>query len=88
MQPPKSFTAALLTFVMVSLTGTTLAQRRTSRPGPTPAAPVVQPLTFDNLLSIDSYKVYVEVRNVGQLVSSSSFNEMLEPVLKLAAPPQ
>ncbi len=88
MQPPKSFTAALLTFVMVSLTGTTLAQRRTSRPGPTPAAPVVQPLTFDNLLSIDSYKVYVEVRNVGQLVSSSSFNEMLEPVFKLAAPPQ
>jgi hypothetical protein len=44
--------------------------------------------TFDTLLASDTYKIYVEARGVGQLIRSDSVNELLEPVLKLAAPPK
>ena len=52
-------------------------------PTPTPA-----PLTFDTLLAADSFKVYGEVRNVGQLIRSSAANDVLEPVLKFGHPPK
>jgi hypothetical protein len=44
--------------------------------------------TFDTLLASDRYKIYVEVRGVGQLIKSSSVSELLDPVIKLAAPPK
>jgi len=44
--------------------------------------------TFETLLGDDAYKVYVEVRGVGQLIRSNSVNELLEPVMKLAEPPK
>jgi len=44
--------------------------------------------TFDTLLAADSYKLYVEVHGVGQLIRSNSVSEILEPVTKLAAPPE
>jgi hypothetical protein len=88
MRIPKSFISTLLTFVLLLTSATSaLAQKRTPRK-PVPKPAVAQPLSFDNLLSVDSYKIYVEIRNVGQLISSSSVNEVLEPVLKLAAPPK
>ena len=74
-------------FTLILLTPA-VAQRRTPRPKPTPKTVAVQSASFDNLLSADTYKIYVEVRNVGQLINSSSFNEMLEPVIRLAAPPK
>jgi hypothetical protein len=40
------------------------------------------------LLAADSYRVYGEVRSVGQLIKSPSVNEILEPILKLAGPPK
>ena len=44
--------------------------------------------TFDTLLATDSYKLYVEVHGVGQLIRSNSVSEMLEPVMKLADSPE
>ncbi len=42
--------------------------------------------TFDTLLSADSYKVYGEVRNVGQLLTTGGAGEIVEPIIKLANP--
>ena len=44
--------------------------------------------TFDNLLAVDSYEVYGEVRNVGQLLSTGGAGEIAEPIMKLAEPPK
>ena len=54
----------------------------------TPAAPAPAPVTLDTLLAADSYKIYGEARGVGQLIRSNAATEVLEPVLKLGAPPE
>jgi hypothetical protein len=68
------------------------AQRPAGPPkplAPTAAAPPRAPEpTFDNLLGADSYKLYGEVRNIGQLMSSGGMGEIVDPILKLASPPQ
>ena len=89
MRNSKRPVAALLLIFLLVLAPTTAAQKRTPRPKPPAPKPAVAPaISFDDLLSADSYKIYVEIRNVGQFVSSGSFAELLEPVLKLAAPPK
>jgi hypothetical protein len=89
MRNSKRPVAALLLIFLLILAPTTTAQKRTPRPKPPAPKPAVAPaIAFDNLLSADSYKIYVEIRNVGQFISSGSFAELLEPVLKLAAPPK
>jgi hypothetical protein len=59
----------------------------------TPSAPPAQPqkttadeTTFDTLLSDDSYKLYLEVRNVGTLLTTGGAGEIVEPIVKLADP--
>src|SRR5436190_7964396 len=42
--------------------------------------------TFDTLLAPDAYKLYGEVRNLGQLLSTGGAGEILDPILKLADP--
>ena len=42
--------------------------------------------TFDTLLSDDSYKLYLEVRNVGTLLTTGGAGEIIEPIIKLADP--
>ena len=84
---------SFLCLVLIFMTGSATAaqQRRTPRtPRKAPVAPTAQPSTvsFDTLLAKETYKVYAEVRNVGQVIRSGSVNELLEPVMKLAAPPQ
>ena len=65
-----------------------LAQRRPATPRRAPA-PIVEPaVTFDTLLADDHYRIYSEMRNVGTLVRSQSFNELLDPLIKLAEPPK
>lgn len=71
------------------------AQQNRQTPVKPPAGPVAKPTpaptpppTFDTLLSVASYKVYAEVRSVGQLIRSNSVNEILEPIMKLAKPPK
>ena len=56
---------------------------RSSPPQPTPTA--TEP-TFDTLLSAESYKLYGEVRNVGQLLTTGGAGEIVEPIIKLANP--
>jgi hypothetical protein len=72
-------TASIALFLAVLVLPTPAQQKR-----PTPAPPP----TFETLLAADSYKVYGEVRGVGQLVRSNSVSEILEPIMKLADPPK
>jgi len=52
------------------------------------AAPRAPEPTFDNLLAADSYKMYGEVRNIGQLMSTGGAGEIVDPIIKLAEPPE
>lgn len=89
MRYPKRPVAALLSILLLAVVPTAIAQKQTPLPRPpAPRSPVASAITFDNLLSADSYKIYVEIRNVGQVINSSSFTELVEPILKLAAPPK
>jgi len=66
------------------------------QPTATPAKPASQPQsaasaldpTFETLLSTDSYKLYGEIRNVGQLMSNGGLGEIVDPIIKLAEPPK
>ncbi len=58
-----------------------------------PAAPVTRQMppvpdepTFDMLLAADAYKMYGEVRNVGQLLGAGGAGEIVDPIIKLADP--
>src|SRR5882672_2895943 len=57
-------------------------------PAPRDAATRAPEPTFENLLAADRYKLYGEVRNVGQLMSTGSIGEIVDPIIKLADPPQ
>ena len=82
-----SFVLAITLAVSVSAQPKRQTPARTQPPAPTPA-PTPPPPTFDTLIAADTYRVYGEVRSVGQLIKSPSFNEILEPILKLAGPPK
>ena len=91
---PRSRVTQLLSFLiaMVLLTTPICAQtpakppeRRQAAPQATPRAP--EP-AFDNLLAADRYKIYGEVRNVGQLMSTGGLGEIIDPIIKLAGPPK
>src|SRR5438034_6546469 len=47
-------------------------------------APRTPEPTFDNLLAADRYKLYGEIRNVGQLMSAGGAGEIVDPIIKLA----
>jgi hypothetical protein len=57
--------------------------KETTRPESNAPAP-----TLDTLLAADSYKVYGEIRNFGQVIRSGSVSEILDPIMKLAGPPK
>lgn len=57
-------------------------------PAPREAGPRAPEPTFDNLLAADSYKLYGEVRNIGTLMSTGGAGEIVDPIVKLADPPQ
>ncbi|HEX2270612.1 MAG TPA: hypothetical protein VHH35_13790 [Pyrinomonadaceae bacterium] len=82
--PITSIFSLVLVLVLATIT-VVQPRRQTPRaqtPRPTPAP------TFDTLLAADTYKIYGEVRSVGQLIRSNSINEILEPIMKLASPPK
>lgn len=58
---------------------------KSAPPGPRQGPKLGDP-TFETLLAIDAYKLYGEVRNVGQLLSTGGAGEIVEPVIKLADP--
>ena len=72
---------SLLTAMALFAAPLSAQQRRAPAP--------VKPLpTFDDLLSVDAYEVYGEVRNVGQLLSTGGAGEIVDPIMKLAEPPK
>lgn len=63
------------------------AQQQPASPPPAQRPAPTQPeLTLDSLLSTDSYKMYVEVRNVGTLLTTGGAGEIVDPIIKLADP--
>src|SRR6266498_3189222 len=83
-------TQTLSLLIAMVLFATPLCAQRPATPAkPTPqAAPRALELTFDNLLAADRYKIYGEIRNVGQLMSTGGAGEIIDPIIKLAGPPK
>jgi hypothetical protein len=73
---------------LLIITSPIVAQQPASKsPAPPPKqAPRLSDPTFETLLANDAYKLYGEVRNVGQLLSTGGAGEIVEPVIKLADP--
>jgi len=61
-------------------------QPATSSVAPPRQAAKLSDPTFDTLLSTDAYKLYGEVRNVGQLLNTGGAGEIVDPIIKLADP--
>src|SRR5436309_1116704 len=59
-----------------------------AKPSTREAIPQIANPTFDSLLAADTYKLYGEVRNVGQLMSTGGAGEIVDPIMKLADPPK
>jgi len=83
----------LSVFVAIFLLATPLFAQRPTTPPAQPqakreASPRIPDPTFETLLGADTYKLYGEVRNVGQLLSTGGAGEIVEPIIKLAGPPQ
>ena len=85
-------TQLLSLLIVVVLFATPLCAQRPATPvkppAPREAAPRAPEPTFDNLLAADRYKLYGEIRNVGQLMSTGGAGEIVDPIIKLADPPK
>src|ERR1044071_8461194 len=79
-------TAASILLLLLALTAPVMAQQKRPTPKPQPRATPAP--TFETLVPADSYKIYGEVRGVGQVIRSSALTDLLEPILKLSAPPK
>lgn len=86
---PMSSAYSLILILVLAAPAHVVAQTRRQTPArPQPARTAAPAPTFDTLLAAHSYKIYAEVRSVGQLIRSNSINEILEPIMKLASPPK
>ncbi|HEY6244421.1 MAG TPA: DUF3352 domain-containing protein [Pyrinomonadaceae bacterium] len=88
MKSLKCFLPLVCLFSIFFLPPAALGQQRRQQPRPNVKPTAAEQITFDTLLGTDRYKIYAEARSVGQLIRSNSVNELLEPVMKLAGPPQ
>lgn len=82
---------SILSMVLLFAAPLCAQQPAATPPKPTPQAQAGAPTfapTFETLLSADSYKLYGEVRNVGQLMSNGGLGEIVDPIIKLAEPPK
>ena len=88
---PTSIVSSLILVIALAASAAAQQRRQTparTQPPPAPTPVPTPPPTFDTLIAADTYRVYGEVRSVGQLIRSNSVNEILEPILKLAGPPK
>ena len=88
---PISISLSLLLVIAIAVSAAAQKRQTPARTQPSPAAtptPTPPPPTFDTLLSANTYRIYGEVRSVGQFIKSNSVNEILEPIIKLAGPPK
>lgn len=91
MRIPKSSERLIALIVTAFLLASPLVaqQRRGATPKKPATAPSPEPTpTFDTLLSADTYRIYTEIRGVGQLIQSSAVNDLLDPLVKLGGPPK
>jgi hypothetical protein len=79
-------TAASMLLLLLVLIAPVTAQQKRPTPKPQPRATPAP--TFETLIPADSYTIYGEARGVGQLIRSSALTDLLEPILKLSAPPK
>src|SRR5438132_4426560 len=80
--------ALALILIVASASFPVTAQQPTTTPpnAQKSVAPKAPGAAFETLLSYDAYKVYGEVRDVGQMLSTS--DDFLDPVMKLSDPPK
>ncbi len=78
--------SVLLALLMIA--SPIVAQQPAGKPASPPPRqdPKLSEPSFETLLAADAYKLYGEVRNVGQLLSTGGAGEIVEPVIKLADP--
>ncbi len=88
MNIPRRVGLLLLIFFLLAVS--VAAQKRRGAPPKPPApTPAHKPgPVLENLLAVDTYRVHVEIRGVGQLLKTQSFNDAIEPIMKLASPPK
>jgi hypothetical protein len=88
MNIPRRVSLLLIIFFLFAISGA--AQKRRGTPAKAPApTPAYQPgPALENLLAVDTYRVHVEIRGVGQLLKTPSFNDVIEPLMKMASPPK
>jgi hypothetical protein len=79
---------SLLLLLTLLIAPITAQQKRQTPAKPQPKPAATPAPTFDNLVPADSYVIYAEVRDAGELIRSSAVNDLLEPILKLAGPPK
>lgn len=79
---------AMLTAPLVAQQRPAPAKPRAAAPAKAAAKPEHPEIQIDSLLAADSYKIYGELKNVGTLVHSGAFAELIDPVMKLADPPK
>lgn len=80
-------TQFLSLLIVIVLLAAPICAQQPAAPAKAPAPRTPEP-TFDNLLAADSYKLYGEVRNIGQLMSTGGAGEIVDPIIKLADPPK
>ena len=70
----------------LSLLSALVRAQQPATPNPAQQTVTAPDPTIDTLLSDDSYKLYLEVRNVGTLLTNGGAGEIVEPIIKLADP--
>ena len=89
LRPKKTFLASLLFSLLITCVAPASGQKRSGPVRKAPSPAVVEPVvSFDTLLADEQYRIYSEVRNVGTLVRSQGFNDLLGPLVHFAEPPQ
>jgi len=87
-KPVRGYRLISILLALLMIAAPTVAQQPASKSAAPPSrqGPKLADPTFETLLANDAYKLYGEVRNVGQLLSTGGAGEIVEPVIKLADP--
>ena len=88
MNIPRRVSLLLIVFFLFAVSVAAQKRRGTPAKAPAPARAQQPAPTLENLLAVDTYRIHVEIRGVGQLLKTQSFNDVLEPIVKLASPPK
>jgi hypothetical protein len=84
----KRFIGLLITAVLLA-SPLVAQQKRGATPKKPATAPSPEPVpTFDTLLSADTYRIYSEIRGVGQFSQSSAVNDLVDLIVKVVGPPK